>query len=92
LTLLLRSNKFLDIFANLWGLVDSRKLPTYEVKELGLAFKKNEDFVFDKSIIITGNEVNDYFKVLLAVLKKIAPQIYDKTTHIGHGMLRLPQG
>lgn len=72
--------------------INSQKLPTYEAKELGLAFKKKDDFSIDKSIIITGNEVNDYFKVILAALKKITPQIYNKTTHMGHGMLRLPQG
>lgn len=72
--------------------INSQGLPTYEAKELGLAVIKDKDFNYDLSIIVTGNEVNDYFKVLLKVLEQIEPTIYEKTTHIGHGMLRLPSG
>ena len=46
--------------------VNSKGVPTYEAKELGLGVKKIEKYKFDSSIIITGNEQNDYFKVLLA--------------------------
>ncbi len=72
--------------------INSQGLPTYEAKDLGLAFMKNNDFTFDSSIIITGNEVNDYFKVMLSALKDLAPEIAAKVTHLGHGMLRLPEG
>ncbi len=72
--------------------INSQGLPTYEAKELGLAVMKDKDFSYDLSIIVTANEVNDYFKVLLSVIKNIYPNIFEKTLHIGHGMLRLPQG
>lgn len=72
--------------------INSQGLPTYEAKELGLAFMKDKDFSYDLSIIVTANEVNDYFKVLLSVIKNTYPNIFYKTLHIGHGMLRLPQG
>ena len=72
--------------------INSQGLPTYETKELGLAPAKYEDFAYDTSVIITGNEVNDYFKVLLAALKLISPDLASKTTHISHGMVRLPSG
>src|SRR5258708_18011549 len=54
--------------------INSLGLPTYEAKELGLAMKKYEKFAYDHSYIITGNEVNEYFKVLLKVLSLINPE------------------
>ena len=72
--------------------INSQGLPTYETKELGLAPAKYEDFAYDTSVIITGNEVNDYFKVLLKALSLISPDLASKTTHISHGMVRLPSG
>ena len=72
--------------------INSEKLPTYEAKELGLAKIKFEKYPYDKSIIITANEVNDYFKVLLKVMELIFPDLAAKTVHISHGMLRLPTG
>jgi arginyl-tRNA synthetase len=72
--------------------LNSLGLPTYEAKELGLPLRKHERFAYDKSIIITGNEINEYFKVLLTALAQINPDLAQATTHIGHGMVRLPEG
>lgn len=72
--------------------INSQGLPTYEAKELGLAPVKYKDFPYDKSIIITGNEINEYFKVLLKALSLIRPDLAEKTVHISHGMVRLPSG
>jgi arginyl-tRNA synthetase len=72
--------------------VNSKGVPTYEAKELGLGVKKIEKYKFDSSVIITGNEQNDYFKVLLCVMGLLRPEVKDKTTHIGHGMLRFASG
>lgn len=72
--------------------VNSLGLPTYEAKELGLAPTKYKDFTYDLSVIITGNEIIDYFKVLLAALKQIEPELAEKTRHLSHGMVRLPEG
>lgn len=67
-------------------------LPTYEAKELGLAPWKYEEFPYDQSIIVTGNEINEYFKVLIVALKEINPQLGEKVKHISHGMVKLPEG
>lgn len=67
-------------------------LPTYEAKELGLAPKKYELFKYDKSIIVTANEINEYFKVLIKALSLINPDLASKTKHIGHGFVKLPGG
>ncbi|MCX6723874.1 MAG: arginine--tRNA ligase [Candidatus Staskawiczbacteria bacterium] len=72
--------------------INSDGLPTYEAKDLGLAKIKYEKYAYDKSVIVTGNEVNDYFKVMLCAMDKVLPKLAEKTKHIGHGMLRLPEG
>lgn len=72
--------------------VNKEGLPTYEAKELGLAKIKYDTYPYDVSIVITGNEVNDYFKVLLDVMGKVFPELAKKTEHYSHGMLRLPTG
>lgn len=72
--------------------INSLGLPTYEAKELGLAPTKYRDFAYDQSIIVTGNEIDEYFKVLLKALSLINPELGAKTKHISHGMVRLPEG
>lgn len=72
--------------------INSLGLPTYEAKELGLAPTKYKDFPYDISLIITGNEIDAYFQVLLQALEQIKPELAAKTTHLSHGMVRLPEG
>jgi arginyl-tRNA synthetase len=73
--------------------VNSNGIPTYEAKELGLNKEKFEvEPDLAKSIIVTGNEIKDYFKVLLEVISLIFPDIAQKTFHLPHGMLRLREG
>lgn len=70
--------------------INSEGLPTYEAKELGLAKIKFDKYPYTKSIVVTGNEIKDYFKVLLVAMKLIFPELAKKTKHLSHGMLRLP--
>lgn len=72
--------------------INSEGLPTYEAKELGLADIKHKKYKYDWSVIITANEMNEYFKVLLSAMSQIFPDLAKKTKHIGHGMMRLPEG
>lgn len=72
--------------------INSLGLPTYEAKELGLAPEKYRKFKYDLSVIVTGNEINEYFKVLLCVMKQMYPELGEKTRHVSHGMVRLPEG
>ena len=72
--------------------LNSEGLPTYEAKELGLSKMKYEKFPYDKSVIVTGNEINEYFKVLLAAMSEVFPELAQKTTHVSHGMMRLEEG
>jgi len=72
--------------------INSQGLPTYEAKELGLAKIKNDKYGADRFIVVTGNEIVEYFKVLKTVLSLIYPDIAAKLVHYPHGMLRLPSG
>lgn len=73
--------------------VNSQGHPTYEAKDLGLAFKKNEDFEnIEKSIIMTANEQLEYFKVLIKALTLVDGKLGDKTSHLSFGFVNLKEG
>lgn len=72
--------------------INSLGLPTYEAKELGLNKRKFKEYNPDLSLIVTANEINEYFRVLLKAMELAVPEAASKTKHIGHGMLRLPTG
>lgn len=73
--------------------ITSEGLPTYESKELGLATLKDQDFPqASLSVVITANEINAYFKVVLKVLERLKPELAAKTRHLSHGMVKLPSG
>lgn len=73
--------------------ITSQGLPTYEAKELGLNQAKFErEPNLSQSIIITANEQDDYFKVVLKAMEEIYPEIAKKTKHISHGLLRFASG
>jgi arginyl-tRNA synthetase len=72
--------------------VTSRGTPTYEAKDIGLAFLKEERWPSDESIILTAAEQIGHFKIFLAALSEIAPLVAAKTRHLPHGFLRLTTG
>ena len=70
--------------------VNAAGLPTYEAKDVGLIFTKWDDYKFDKSIVITGNDIIDYMKVVLKSIEQYEPELVKKTLHLTHGNVRLP--
>jgi len=72
--------------------INSQGLPTYEAKDLGNAVNKYDKYKYTQSVVVTGNEIKDYFRVVLAALGQIYPDLAQKTKHLSHGMLRLPTG
>jgi arginyl-tRNA synthetase len=70
--------------------INKEGVPTYETKDVGLIFTKWQDYHFDKSIVITGNEQLDYMKVVLKSVEQYAPELVEKTTHLTHGLVKLP--
>jgi arginyl-tRNA synthetase len=72
--------------------INSEGFPTYEGKDLGLAQFKYEKFPYDLSFIVTANEQKEYFEVMLMAMELALPNLAQKTKHIGHGAIRLPEG
>lgn len=72
--------------------ITSHNTPTYEAKDIGLAFLKEERWPSDKVIIVTGNEQTGRFKTVLRALADIAPRLKEKTEHLPTGFLKLASG
>ncbi len=70
--------------------INQEGVPTYEAKDVGLIFTKWGDYHFDKSVVITGNEQLDYMKVVLKSIEQYAPELVEKTSHLTHGLVKLP--
>ena len=70
--------------------INKEGVPTYEAKDVGLIFTKDKDYHFDKSVVITGNEQSDYMKVVLKSVEQYAKELVEKTTHLTHGLVKLP--
>ncbi len=72
--------------------ITSHDTPTYEAKDIGLAFLREERWTSDKVLILTGNEQAGRFKTVLAALAELAPLLAAKTEHIATGFLKLSSG
>lgn len=72
--------------------INSEGLPTYEAKDVGLIMKKWEDYHFDKSVIITGNDIVEYMKVVLKSIEQFRPELVTATNHLTHGQVKLAGG
>lgn len=70
--------------------INAAGLPTYEAKDVGLIFTKWDDYKFDWSIVITGNDIIDYMKVVLKSIEQYEPKLVKRTKHLTHGNVRLP--
>jgi arginyl-tRNA synthetase len=72
--------------------INSEGLPTYETKDVGLSIKKWQDYHFDESIIITGNDITEYMKVVLKSIEQFEPTLAERTRHFTHGNVKLAGG
>ena len=72
--------------------VNTEGLPTYEAKDVGLSIKKWNEYSFDQSIIITGNDITEYMKVVLKSIEQFQPELAQRTLHVTHGNVKLPGG
>jgi arginyl-tRNA synthetase len=72
--------------------INSEGLPTYEGKDVGLIIRKFEDYHFDKSIIITANEQEQYMAVVQKSIEQFNPELVRATTHLTHGLVKLVGG
>jgi arginyl-tRNA synthetase len=72
--------------------INKQGLPTYEAKDVGLIIKKDQDYHFDKSVVITGNEQQQYMAVVLKAIEQFLPELSKNTLYIPHGMVKLAGG
>ncbi|HET9173961.1 MAG TPA: arginine--tRNA ligase [Candidatus Saccharimonadales bacterium] len=72
--------------------INSQGLPTYEAKDVGLIMKKWDDYHFNRSVVITGNEQMQYMQVVLKAIEQFAPELARSTTHLTHGIVKLAGG
>lgn len=72
--------------------INSKGLPTYEAKDVGLVMTKWRDYHFDRSIVITANEQQQYMAVMLKSVAQFSPEIAERSEHLTHGMVRLKGG
>ena len=70
--------------------INKEGVPTYETKDVGLILTKWQDYHFDKSVVITGSEQLEYMKVVLKSIEQYAPDLVEKTSHLIHGLVKLP--
>jgi len=64
----------------------------YMTQDLGLAQEKYEDFNYDQSVYVIGDEQNYHMKVLKLILKKMGKPYADGIHHLSYGMVELPSG
>ena len=75
--------------------LNSKGLPTYEAKEVGLFGLKHSAYSdFDISVTVTGGEQREFFKVVFAAVKKLfVKETEDKVLQqISNGFLKLTTG
>ena len=64
----------------------------YITQDLGLAQQKYEDYPYDQSIYVIGDEQNYHMNVLQASLKKLGAPYASGIHHLSYGMVELPTG
>lgn len=72
--------------------INSEGLPTYEAKDIGVVLQKYEDYHFDRSVIVTDNEQQQYMAVIIKAIEQFAPNLAKATTYIPHGKVKLAGG
>ncbi len=72
--------------------INSHGLPTYEAKDVGVIMAKWRDYHFDRSVIITSNDIVEYMKVVQKSIEQFAPELTRASVHLTHGHVKLAGG
>lgn len=72
--------------------INKQGIPTYEAKEVGLIAKKFDDYHFDRSIVVTANEQEQYMAVVMKAIEQFMPDLVRASTYVPHGMVKLSGG
>jgi arginyl-tRNA synthetase len=64
----------------------------YITQDMGTCDLKHQDFKFDKSVYVVGNEQDYHFEVLFKIMKKLGRNYAEGLYHLSYGMVDLPSG
>lgn len=64
----------------------------YITQDMGIAEARYQDYHFEESIYVVGNEQDYHFKVLQLVLEKMDKAYAKGIYHLSYGMVNLPNG
>jgi arginyl-tRNA synthetase len=64
----------------------------YITQDMGTCELKYQDFHFDKSVYVVGNEQDYHFDVLFKIMRKLGRPYGDGLYHLSYGMVDLPTG
>ncbi len=64
----------------------------YITQDLGLAENKFNDFAYNTSIYVVGDEQNYHFQVLKIILQQLEKPYANGVYHLSYGMVELPSG
>jgi arginyl-tRNA synthetase len=64
----------------------------YIVQDIYLAYLKEKDFSYNRSIYVVGNEQEYHFKVLKEILQILGLNKKSEIHHLSYGMVELPEG
>jgi len=64
----------------------------YMTQDLGLAEQKYDEYHYDQSIYVIGDEQNYHMKALKLILQKMNLPFADGVFHLSYGMVELPTG
>ena len=72
--------------------VTSKGLPTYETKDIGVIWLEQQDYAFDRRVLITGNDQKEYMRVVFAAADTFQPGLAEGMLHITNGTVRFADG
>lgn len=72
--------------------VTSKGLPTYETKDIGVIWLEKRDYDFDKRVLITGNDQQEYMRVVFDAAETFQPELAGTMTHLTNGTVRFGDG
>lgn len=72
--------------------VTGKGLPTYETKDIGVIWLEKRDYNFDKRVLITGNDQQEYMRVVFAAAETFRPELAGTMTHLTNGTVRFGDG
>lgn len=72
--------------------ITSKGLPTYETKDIGVIWLEQQEYNFEHRFILTGNDQQEYMRVVFAAAEAFQPELIGKMTHMTNGTVKFADG